>query len=189
MANDSETISFRVPKHVAKQLKDRGAALNLSRNEYARYLVQGALEAPTTTDLLSEFNEMKASLAARPLLGSEAVRDLAASIAKELGNGASAAQMSRPGSQAAQQASQDLTSTVTRQYQNLEEAFGQIIQFLRTAEQRREARPATTSQVDELHESLATSVVALLIRLGNVDPKEAEEWARANILRSSNNGR
>jgi len=188
MATDSETISFRVPKQVARQLKDRGDALNLSRNEYARYLVQGALEAPTTTDLLSEFSEMKASLATRPLLGPEAVRDLAASIAKELGNGPSAAQLSRPGSQAAQQ-SQELASTVTRQYQNLEEAFGQIIQFLRTAEQRRESRPATTSQVDELHESLATSVVALLIRLGNVDPKEAEEWARANIFRSSNNVR
>lgn len=64
MADESQTISFRVPPGLAKQLEDEGAKDGLSRNEHARKLVIAAMAGPTTVDLLTELQELKSSLLA-----------------------------------------------------------------------------------------------------------------------------
>ncbi len=183
MAGDSETISFRVPSHVAKQLQNRGAALKLSRNEYARRLVQDSLDAPSINDLLLEIEQIKVAVTARQVLDPEAIRDLSAGIASELGRAVPTANFDGSELGELKQASQRLSSSITEQYRNIQDVFHQIVQLLRSVEQRSAPRPATTTQIDELHESLATAVAALLIRLGNVEAHEAEAWARKNLLR------
>ena len=62
MANDSQTISFRVSSVTAALLEEQALRENLSRNEYARKLVLAALSGPTAGDLLSELQSLKGIL-------------------------------------------------------------------------------------------------------------------------------
>jgi precorrin-4 methylase len=59
MPDVTQTISFRVPASIAKQLEEAGAIERLSRNEYARDLVLKALNSPSLHAVVAELHELK----------------------------------------------------------------------------------------------------------------------------------
>ena len=73
MPSETQTISFRVPTHIAGRLEKAGAEVRLSKNEYARDLVVKALPELVTVRLpLSPVGRVPTLVnVERPFAGSE----------------------------------------------------------------------------------------------------------------------
>ena len=176
MADDSPTISFRVPVSVARQLETAGQHDKLSRNEHARRLVLNALAAPSSNELLLEIREVKQELA-----------DLGLKVASK--------------HDAPPQLRSDESGQAPANFEDVQRSISRLAEHVAIVVERLRCEPQVTThtdgltsttahlkklekQITELHNSLATGIAALLVQAAKVAPDEARRWVTTNLFPS-----